>query len=537
MPTRISYFLFIALLSVTLSACQTNTTKSDDYLAEGFISGEKQTLLDREITEFKTFEMELKAGNKHTAHETVWQHIQAGFQLPSHLEQKKLRSELAWYAKHNAYIERVMLRSEPFLHYILSEAKKRGIPTELVLLPIVESAFLPFAYSHGRAAGIWQFIPSTGRLYGLKQNWWYDGRRDIYASTQAALKYLSNLNKLFDGDWLLALAAYNSGPGTVRRAIKRNKKLNRPTDFWNLKLPKETRSYVPKLLALKELFTNPEKYDLSLRCIPYVPGFKRVNLDSQIDLALAAELAGIELETLYNYNPGYNRWATPPEGPHQLILPVDAAEILSANLEHLEKKDRIRWQRHRIKTGETLSQIAVKYDTTIRHLRKVNRIRGNNIRAGKHLLIPVASRKRSVYTLSAGQRLSAIKNTRKGKNRIQHIVKQGESFWRLSQIYNVDMRKLAKWNGMAVRDPLRQGQKIIIWKNKATTLGAFNQSRPSARIQPLNHTVRNGDSLSRIANRYSVSVKDLQRWNKIKNKLLQPGQRIKVYVDITEQSS
>ena len=293
---------------------------------------------------------------------------------------------------------------------------------------------------------------------------------------------------------------------------------------------------MPKLLALKELIGNPEKYGLTLRCIAHVPGFKRVDVGSQIDLALAAELADIEINTLYSYNPAYNRWATPPEGPHQLILPADAADTLAANLETLDDKDRIRWQRHRIKTGETLSQIAAKYDTTIKHLRKVNRVRGNNIRAGKHLLIPVASRKRSEYTLTASQRLNSIKNTSKGKNRINHIVQKGETFWKLSRIYKVKMRKLAKWNGMAVRDPLRKGQKIVIWKSGSSSQTNLTQARPFDAIKSINYTVRNGDSLSRIASRFSVSVNDLHRWNKIKKTYLQPGQRIKVYVDITEQA-
>ena len=184
---------------------------------------------------------------------TIWPRIRNGFQLKTQPEHKWLTAEMRWYKSHTEYLNRVMKRSEPFLHYILEEAEKRNLPTELVLLPIVESAFQPFAYSHGRAAGLWQFIPSTGKLYGLRQDWWYDGRRDVHASTQAALKYLSNLNKIFKGNWLHALAAYNSGPGTVLKAIKKNKRLNRPTDFWHLKLPLETRAYVPKLLALKEL--------------------------------------------------------------------------------------------------------------------------------------------------------------------------------------------------------------------------------------------------------------------------------------------
>lgn len=537
MPTRIFHLIFISLMLLALNACQSNTSKPinpDFSTAETGVSDDQphSANLDLPNNEFDEFEALLSS----VSHETVWPRIQAGFRLESHLDHKGLQAELAWYAKHKNYIQRVMKRSEPFLHYILSEAEKRDLPAELVLLPIVESAFQPFAYSHGRAAGIWQFIPATGRLYGLKQDWWYDGRRDIYASTQAALKYLKNLNKLFKGDWLLALAAYNSGSGTVQRAVKRNKRLGKPTDFWHLKLPKETRSYVPKLLALKELISRPEKYEITLRCIPNVPGFKRVDAGSQIDLALAADLAEIDLDTLYNYNPGYNRWATPPEGPHQLILPVDAADNLSANLKTLDTKDRISWKRHRIKNGETLSQIAVKYNSTVKHLRKVNRIRGNNIRAGKHLLIPVASRKRSDYVLSAGQRLSSIKNTSKGKTRITHIVRKGDSFWGIARKYDVGMHKLAKWNGMAIRDPLRQGQKIVIWKNNANVQARFSQRKPFDTIKPISYTVRNGDSLSRIANRYRVSINDLHRWNVIKSKYLQPGQRIKVYVDITEQT-
>ena len=252
--------------------------------------------------------------------DTVWTRIRDGFRLEVDLEQKRLQQELDWYARHPAYLERVMRRAEPFLHYILEETEKRDLPTELVLLPVVESAFQPFAYSHGRASGIWQFIPSTGKLYGLEQNWWYDGRRDIYESTQAALNYLVNLNKLFDGNWTHALAAYNSGPGNVRKAIRKNNKRGRPTDFWNLSLPKETRMYVPKLLALKHIMMNPHDFQISLLCIPDSPGFQRVDAGSQIDLALAADLAGIDIQTLYRYNPAFNQWATPPSGPHAMIM-------------------------------------------------------------------------------------------------------------------------------------------------------------------------------------------------------------------------
>ena len=468
---------------------------------------------------------------------SIWPRIRAGFQIETHLEHPRVQAELEWYSRHQEYLYRTMARAEPFIHYILDEAEKRSMPTELVLLPIVESAYQPFAYSHGRAAGIWQFIPSTGRIYGLEQNWWYDGRRDIYASTQAALNYLQKLNKMFDGDWTLALAAYNSGSGTVRRAIRKNKKKGKPTDFWHLELPKETRAYVPKLMALKELVESPELYEIGLRCIPDAPGFVSVDTESQIDLALAAELAELDVETLYTYNPAFNRWATSPDGPHRLLLPYDNAEIFKANLADYPDDQRVQWKRHKIKNGETLSHIALKYDTTVRELRKVNTIKGNNIRAGKHLLIPVASRDLASYTLSSAQRTKALQSAnKKNKTRINHIVQNGESFWTISRKYQVNMHKLAKWNGMAVRDPLRKGQKLVVWTNSTGSNTIANNGKPSQTIQPVFYTVRNGDSLYRIANRYSVSINDLHRWNRIEGKYLKPGQKLKLYVDVTEQT-
>ena len=479
---------------------------------------------------------------------SIWPRVRAGFQLPDDIEHPSLQSELDWFGRNSSYMHRVMLRADPFIYYILEETEKRNLPTELVLLPIVESAYQPFAYSHGRASGLWQFIPSTGRLYGLKQNWWYDGRRDIYASTQAALDYLVNLNKLFKGDWLLALAAYNSGSGTVQRAIKRNKKLNKPTDFWHLKLPKETRAYVPKMLALKEIITNPTEYSVSLRCISNAPGFIQVQTKQQIDLALAAELAEIDLDTLYNFNPAFNRWATDPDGPHSLLLPASAAAIFNSNYAALPADQHLRWERHKIKEGETLGHIAQQYKTSVKHLKKVNNLRSNNIRAGKYLMIPVASQDKSSYTLSSTQRLKSTQSKKRGgdSTRINHTVQPGESFWEISRKYDVDMHKLAKWNGMAIRDPLKQGQKLVVWSkstnNSSKTAstsrkhGPVNSHNPNSTIKSINYTVRNGDSLSRIASRYNVEVKDLHRWNTIKGKYIQPGQRLKLYIDVTEQS-
>ena len=424
------------------------------------------------------------------------------------------------------------------MHLILEEVEARGLPTELALLPIVESAFQPFAYSHGRAAGIWQFIPSTGRIYGLKQNWWYDGRRDVYASTIAALKYLENLGREFDGDWLLALAAYNSGSGTVRRAVSRNKRKNLPTDFWHLKLPKETQAYVPKLLALKRLVAEPGEHNITLRCIEDAPYLERVDTGSQIDLAMAADMADLDLETLYRLNPGFNRWATNPDGPHYLMVPIEKADGLRENLEAVPPEKRITWKRHKIRQGETLSHISDRYDISVPNIKRLNNLRSNRLREGKHLVIPVSSRNLSEYNLTAYQRKRTLQSISRTGKRVVHIVQPGESFWEISRRYDVSTRNLARWNGMAIRDPLRAGQKLVIWTRKPASPTATSAlSNGINTIRKISYRVRNGDSLYRIASKFNVAISDLHRWNSISGKYLKPGQMLKLYVDITNQTS
>ena len=465
----------------------------------------------------------------------VWDRVRAGFSIDDVEDNPRLLAELKWYARHQKYLDRVVERAGPFLHYVINETEKRNLPTELVLLPIVESAYQTFAYSHGRASGIWQFIPSTGKIYGLKQNWWYDGRRDVYASTQAALKYLQDLNKEFKGNWLHALAAYNSGSGTVRRAIRKNKKRGKPTDFWNLKLPKETQAYVPKLLALKRLIAAPENFGITLNCVEDVPYFAEIDIKAQLDLAMAAEMADISLDELYQLNPAFNHWATAPYGPHRLLIPVDHVSTFKTNLAQIPKSERIKWKRHKIKQGQTLSHIADRYSVSVSSLKRLNNLRSHRIREGKYLVIPVSSRKLSEYNLTAYQRKKTLQNIRRSGHKVTHIVKPGETFWELSRRYKVKSHNIARWNGMAIRDPLRTGQKLVIWSKSPSA------SRASARasnntIQRISYRVRNGDSLYLIAQKFNVAMSDLKRWNSFSSKYLQPGQKIKLYVDVTRQT-
>ncbi len=467
----------------------------------------------------------------------AWYRLEQGMQLTP-VDNARVKAQLKWYLDHPGYLQRVMERARPILPFVLDELEKRNLPSELALLPIVESAYQAFAYSHGRASGMWQIIPSTGRFLGLKQNWWYDGRRDIIESTHAAITYLDSLAQQFDGDWELALAAYNAGPGKIRNAVRYNKKRKRKTDFWHLtKIRNETRAYVPKLFALKELFTHPEKYQLDLIPVGNQVSYEVVELDGQIDLALAADLAGITVNQLYQLNPAFNRWATAPGGPHRLLLPRDKAEQFKLGVAKVPPSKRINWVRHKIKNGETLSHISKKYRTTVGLIKKVNNIRGNQIRAGKHLMVPTATKSLNTYALSENSRKAAIQNTnRSGQKRI-HIVRRGQSLWSISRDYNVNTRSLAKWNGIAPIDTLSVGQKLVVWTqaNVSQTV-SINQTRPSNALHTLRYTVRKGDSLYLIANRFNIRVADIKRWNRV-GKYLHPGQKLKLYVDITSQSS
>jgi len=469
----------------------------------------------------------------------IWSRLRKGFRLhqPVH---PRIEREIKWYASHPGYIARIQERAAPLIHFILEEAEKRNMPTEVVLLPVVESAFQPFAYSPGRAAGLWQFIPSTGRHYGLKQNWWYDGRRDIMASTHAALDFLQTLARTFDGDWELALAAYNSGSGTVSRAIRKNRKRGKETNFWSLKLPKETQDYVPRLLAISKIIDNPSIYGITLDPIPNQPQIGTVNIGSQLDLALAAEMAEMSIKELSSFNPAYNRWATAPDGPHRLTLPLTKIPAFQAALEKLPPSQRLRWKRYKIKMGDSLGVIARKHNTTLSLLKKVNKIKGNRIRAGKHLLIPVSSKDGRYYAYSATQRKQRIKNTPRKGNRLTHTVERGDSLWDIARAHKVSHRKLAKWNGMAPGDTLQLGQELVIWSQSKTIQPDIQipniDQTPFNSQSTISYRVRKGDSLARIAQRFNVRIADLRRWNRLPSKYLQPGQRIKLYVDITAQT-
>ncbi len=479
-----------------------------------------------------------EAGNPDSAGDQnadLWSRIRSGFALDHSVSNERVQAQLEWYRSHPSYIERVVDRGSRYLHYIVTETEKRGLPTELALLPVVESAFDPFAYSHGRAAGLWQFIPSTGKYFGLTQSWWHDERRDVVAATDAALTYLERLAKRFDGDYTLALAAYNSGGGTVSSAIRRNTQRGKATDFWALDLPRETRHYVPKLIALAKIFDDPAAHGIQLPPLEDKPYFEIVDTGSQIDLAQAATLAGVDVDEIYLLNPSFNRWATTPEGPHRLLVPAENAERFRTSLAALDPATRVSWESYRIVSGDSLIGIARKFGTTPDVLREVNKLNGNLIRAGQQLVIPKASKGSSAYVLSASQRL-ARQQARGGRNsngtRVDYRVQRGDTFWDIAREHGVSVRQVAAWNGMAPGDPLIPGKKLVIW-SKTNTSAAASGGRGDAMVRRVGYKVRKGDSLARIASRFAVNVRDIASWNDLNTaRYLQPGQSLVLYVDV-----
>ncbi len=476
-----------------------------------------------------------------TQYRDIWARLRSGFKLSDPANELTTR-QINLLQQYRSYLDKVQKNAEPYIHFILNEAEKRNLPTELALLPAVESTYRPFAYSGGSAAGLWQFIPATGRHFKLKQNWWYDGRRDIVESTRAAFDYLEALAKRFDGDWELALAAYNCGAGCVNRAIRQNKAKGKPTDYWSLPLPKETRVYVPKLLAISSIVKNPAEAEIKLREIPNQPFFASVDIGSQLDMALAADMAGITTDELYRLNPGINRWATAPDGPHRLNLPIAKVDEFKQKLSELDPSQRIHWKRHKIKSGDTVSTIAQQYQTTAKLIRQANNLKDNSIRAGKYLVIPTATKSLEHYALTADKRQQGIQNRKRKGNKLIHIVQEGDNFWDLSREYKVSHKKLARWNGMAPKDTLKLKQKLVVWVDDKTLnkhnpkLAAIMDVRPPSTRNTVYYRVHQGDSLSTIAHRFKVKVAELKKWNNLSGIQLKPGENLKLFVDASSQS-
>ena len=346
-------------------------------------------------------------------------------------------------------VNRISKSGQRYLFHTLTRAQELGLPVELALLPFVESEFDPYAKSVDGATGIWQFMPATGKEWGLKSNWWYDGKKDVLASTEAALQFLTYLNEKFDGDWLLAMAAYNTGPTRVNRAIRKNKREDKPVRFWDLNLPKETTAYVPKLLVLCELIKDPKAFDVNLPSIANRPYFERVKIPGQLDLMQAADLAGLKPETIYELNPGFNQWATDPSGPHYLLLPIGVSDRFMTQLESLDQNDLVRWDRYKIRRGDNLYKIASRYKIEVAVLMEINGLASDLIIAGKEIMVP---------------RGSAWAGKQNPREQV-YIVIGGDSLWNISKKFKVSIEDVVLWNDLDIEVPFQINQERFLIKH------------------------------------------------------------------------
>lgn len=391
--------------------------------------------------------------------DTVWYRVSNGLQFAMDYQNEQVEDEVNWFRSNPRYVAEVTERATPFIYEIVQEIERRGLPLELALLPVVESAFNPMARSGQNAAGLWQFMAPTATSLGLKRDWWYDGRHDPIASTSAALDYLQALYTQFDDDWLLALAAYNAGQGNVQRAIRQNAQRGEPTDFWSLPLPRETRRHVPRLLGLAQVMADPDQFELTLSPTPDQPYLMAYDVGTQIDLSLVASLAELEAEHIYQLNPGYLQWATHPDGPHTVWLPIENLPVFENNLAALGDS-RVTWDRYVIQPGDALSAIASRFGTQVNVLQQTNNINGSRIRAGDTLLIPRAYRAGEQLP-SASFALAATGGQTGPAG--PYVVRSGDSLWRIASRYRLTVEELAAWNDIEVDSVLRPGQELVLY--------------------------------------------------------------------------
>jgi membrane-bound lytic murein transglycosylase D len=465
-------------------------------------------------------------------YDDLFDRMRAGFAFDE-VQEPAIDLQLAWFEHNPDYLERVFQRGQRYLYHVITEVEARGMPLEFALLPVVESAYEPFAYSVGRAAGLWQFIPGTGIRFGLKQDWWYDGRRDVLESTRAALDYLQELHDQFDGDWLLAIAAYNVGENTVQRELDYNRAHGKPADFWHLRLPAETRAYVPKLLALKRLMAEPERYGIEFAPIPNEPYFAVIETDSQIDLKIAAQLADTSYDDLVALNPGYNRWATDPDGPHRMLVPIDNADAFESALHTLTPEERVPFVTHVVTRSDTLAGIAREYGSSAVVVAKLNDVKGSKLTPGETLKIPQITGVIPDKVLLAASRVDRPETDVGGRrHQIVYRVRAGETLSSIARSHGMPVSTLAQLNSMGAQDTLVKGQRLVI---KASAR-RYREERTPAAGRRVVYTVRAGDTVYSISHQFQVSVPQLKSWNGLnKNHPIRAGRRLVMYVDSNKQ--
>lgn len=534
-----------SIFALSLTGCSQHAGKlkhetdlNENVPPESTSSSRKSRIFHIAKNSFRSKKLEAGAngGKNPGGYDNLWDRLFDLYNLPP-VAHDDIDRELDWFVNHPDHIDRVQERARPFLYSIVRQVEKQGIPGEIALLPVIESAFEPQAVSPANAAGIWQFIPSTGRLYGLKQNRSYDGRRDVYASTRAAIKYLKKLHADFNGDWLLAVAAYNCGEGTIAKAIQKNEARNRPTDFWSLDLPQETRTYVPRLLAVAKLFAGADQYGIDLHDIPNQALFKIVKIESQLDLALAADAADISLDQLYELNPGFKHRHTEFDGTYRLFIPAEKKiKAFKAELARLAEEQADSGSHRFVSSAGENSAGDEKVAAMVE---KESSVKGEQGQAEKAAIAPggrVASRSfpRVIQKIRVQEPdpvvAVSVDTMDKSSKKSAYVVQDGDTLWSIAQNNSIDVEQLMKWNHLSNKSPIKTGQNLVVWsKDAAKKLPVAKTGAGFKPSQSIKYTVREGDSLFAISKRFNVTLTDLRKWNGMKvEKQFKPGLNLTV---------
>ena len=450
---------------------------------------------------------------------SLWERIRASFALQPAYSHPRVAEQTTRYAGNQEYFDLIAERAAPFLHGIVSEVESRGLPMEIALLPFIESAFSSDARSREGAVGLWQFMPGTARAYGLHQDWWYDGRRDPRASTSAALDYLQSLSNEFDQNWLIALAAYNTGSGNIRRALRRGGVQIEEADFWKLPLNAETSAHVPRLLALASVIAKPEAFSIELAELSNSEPLSYVDIGHQIELEQVASLT--DLDWVHsNTQSRLSEMGYASGISAAIAVPRDRRTLLEKGLAELQSNRFVTWEHYAIQSGDTLSQIAQQLGTSTETLRAINNLQGSRIIAGQSLLIPRGG---------ALLNLEALRNRRPFYERRQqpdlpesYTVRRGDNLWSIARRFDLRSADIAANNDLELNSLLQPGQTLDLQYARNATA-----NRPLTAPSSDLYRVRPGDSLSQIAHRFKLDTADLLRWNGLTNNdLIYPGQEL-----------
>lgn len=506
------------------------------YTASAQCEGIKIYQKNLHLSEIHKKELAEDIARYHKA-DNLWDVLREEFTLPHYEDNPAVRERIEWFMHNQEYILRSATRAAPYLYYIWQEVQKRHLPAEIVLLPILESGYNPFSRSNVGAAGIWQLMPDTATDRGIRQDWWYDGRRDIIASTRGALDYLLYLQSFFDGKWLLAIAAYNTGEGNVLSAIKRNIRNGRDTSFWSLPVAQQTRDYVPSLLALATIISHPEEYPLYFPPVRNAPYLAQIDVGSQINLKFAAGIAGLSYRKLMELNPGFNGPSTSSKGPYKLILPLENVQQFSENLSRSPLNKDGSWLKYKIKTGDTLFVLAKKFDTDVATLKKVNRLKNNILRPGAIVFVPLITESplEQIKLLAQDKtegRAKAVSSVQDIDRKLRYTLEGGDTIYvvrandtlqSIANKFHIKKSTLQAINNVNDKT-ISLGKQLIIPTHKQDNDNSVNNSNSRDKI----YIVKHGDTIEKIARKFKTSPAALRLVNLVDNDSLAEGEKLVV---------